>query len=49
MLIRWLQTLTLGARDLEKAQRDFVPLSLRDVQQGKRAEVRWSDIGGKWS
>ncbi|EJD40467.1 AAA-domain-containing protein [Auricularia subglabra TFB-10046 SS5] len=36
----------LGARDFEHAQKEFVPLSLRDVQQTKRTEVRWADIGG---
>lgn len=36
----------LGARDFEQAQSEFVPLGLRDAQQGRRADVRWSDIGG---
>lgn len=31
--------------DFEKAQVDFVPLSLRDVKLQK-SDVAWSDIGG---
>jgi peroxin-1 len=34
--------------DFEEAQRDFSPLSIRDVKLQK-SEVEWSDIGGQFS
>ncbi|KZV94281.1 AAA-domain-containing protein, partial [Exidia glandulosa HHB12029] len=39
-------TPALSARDFDIAQRDFVPLALRDVQQSGKGDVRWGDIGG---
>lgn len=37
--------LKLSLRDINTAQKDFTPLSLRDVKLQK-SEVQWSDIGG---
>lgn len=37
--------LTLDTEDLEAAQQDFTPLSLRDIKLQK-SEVNWADIGG---
>lgn len=37
--------LELGATDINAAQADFTPLSLRDVKLQK-SEVEWADIGG---
>lgn len=34
--------------NFEEAQRDLVPLSIRDVKLQK-SEVEWSDIGGQFS
>lgn len=34
--------------DFEEAQKDFSPLSIRDVKLQK-SEVEWSDIGGQFS
>ena len=34
--------------DFEEAQRDFSPLSIRDVKLQK-SDVEWSDIGGRFS
>jgi hypothetical protein len=34
--------------DFEEAQRDFLPLSIRDVKLQK-SDVEWSDIGGQIS
>ena len=33
--------------DFEEAQKDFSPLSIRDVKLQK-SEVEWGDIGGKF-
>lgn len=38
----------LTTADFEAAQKDFVPLSLRDVKLQK-SEVQWADIGGQSS
>jgi peroxin-1 len=37
--------MVLRASDFEKAQVDFVPLSLRDIKLSK-SDVTWADIGG---
>jgi peroxin-1 len=39
------QQATLSYTDFAKAQKDFVPLSLRDVPLQK-SDVTWADIGG---
>jgi peroxin-1 len=40
------QQATLSYTDFAKAQKDFVPLSLRDVPLQK-SDVTWADIGGE--
>jgi peroxin-1 len=45
--VEWVlkQAVELSLADFDAAQREFVPLSLRDVKLQK-SEVEWADIGG---